>query len=101
MSLFSRLPAKMSVRPSPLKSPEARKSGGVAGNNDSFSETKLDEFLTGRNATLDVPPPGAGLVTVMDAVEAVAISVERMVAVSCPWFTNVVARGLPFQLTVE
>ena len=52
-------------------------------------------------AELDVPPPGVGLNTVTLAVPADAISVLLICAVSCPLLTNVVVRGLPFQLTTE
>src|SRR5207248_9676471 len=51
--------------------------------------------------TFDVPPPGAGLTTVIDAVPAVATRDAGTVAVSCVEETKVVARGAPFQFTVE
>ncbi|HEY2819683.1 MAG TPA: hypothetical protein VGJ06_01475 [Candidatus Acidoferrum sp.] len=54
-----------------------------------------------RYAGRDVPPPGAGLVTVMDAEPAVAIKVFGTVAVSCEEFTNVVVSAAPFNLTTE
>jgi len=43
---------------------------------------------TGKNTVPDVPPPGPGLTTVIEAVPALAVSVARMVAVSCPSLTN-------------
>jgi hypothetical protein len=49
----------------------------------------------------DVPPPGAGFTTVMDAVPALAIRAAGTVAVSCVALTYVVVSGLPFQFTVE
>jgi hypothetical protein len=49
----------------------------------------------------EVPPPGAGVITVTAAVPAVATSELRMVAVSVVLETNIVARGLPFQSTVD
>src|SRR5580704_1521517 len=49
----------------------------------------------------EVPPPGAGFVTVTFAVPAVAMSLARIAAVSCVELPNVVARGLPFQFTLE
>src|SRR5580704_11128357 len=52
-------------------------------------------------ATAEVPPPGAGFVTVTFAVPAVAISLAKIDAVSCIELTNVVTRGLPFQFTLE
>jgi hypothetical protein len=54
-----------------------------------------------KNATLEAPPPGAGLITVTDAVVAFATSDDRIEAVSCAWFTKCVVRGLPFQFTTE
>src|SRR6267142_5878670 len=50
---------------------------------------------------LDVPPPGAGLNTVTDAVPAVARSVAGMDAVSCDAETNIVVRLAPFHRTTD
>jgi hypothetical protein len=50
---------------------------------------------------LDVPPPGLGFTTVIDAVPAVATRDAGTVAVSCVEETKLVARGAPFQFTVE
>ena len=51
---------------------------------------------------LDVPPPGVGFTTVIEAVPEVAIRAAVTVAVSWVEETNVVARlVLPFHLTVE
>jgi hypothetical protein len=50
---------------------------------------------------LDVPPPGLGFTTVMDAVPEVATREAGTVAVSCVEETKLVARGAPFQFTVE
>ena len=52
-------------------------------------------------AAADVPPPGAGFMTVIDAVPAVAISVAKIVAVTCVPLLNVVALGDPLKFTVE
>jgi hypothetical protein len=57
--------------------------------------------LIGKNTILDEPPPGMGLTTVTEAVEAVAMSDARIVTVSCELLTKFVARGLPFQFTIE
>src|SRR5271155_4898103 len=54
-----------------------------------------------KTATAEVPPPGAGFVTVIFAVPAVAMSLAKIAAVSCIEPTNVVTRGLPFQFTLE
>jgi len=48
----------------------------------------------------EVPPPGAGFTTVIDAVPAVATSEAGTVAWSCVDETNVVVRPEPFQFTV-
>jgi hypothetical protein len=50
---------------------------------------------------LDVPPPGLGFTTVMDAVPAVATRDAGTMAVSCVEETKVVASAVPFQFTVE
>src|SRR5207253_2979984 len=49
----------------------------------------------------EVPPPGAGLNTVTDAVPAVARSVAGMDAVSCDAETNFVVRLAPFHRTTD
>src|SRR5205823_1965610 len=49
----------------------------------------------------DVPPPGAGVNTVIEAVPWLAMSAAGMLAVSCVALTNVVVRAAPFQRTVE
>ena len=50
---------------------------------------------------LEVPPPGAGLTTVTDAVPAVATFAAGTTAVSLIEDTNVVTSGEPFQLTLD
>src|SRR2546422_576897 len=54
-----------------------------------------------KTTTVDVPPPGAGDMTVTDDVPAVAMSGAGIVAVSCVSLTNVVALALPFHCTTE
>src|SRR3970040_3055819 len=49
----------------------------------------------------EVPPPGAGVRTVMLGVPAVATSRARMAAVSLVADTKVVARGLPLTRTTD
>ena len=66
--------------------------------NDSEEETGL---VIGRNTPFDVPPPGAGLNTVIVAAPAPAISEVLMVAVSRALLTKVVVRALPFHWTFE
>src|SRR5438445_8097207 len=46
---------------------------------------------------LDVPPPGAGLKTVTEAVPAVAMSAAVICAVGCVLLTQVVVVAVPFQ----
>jgi len=57
--------------------------------------------LIGRKIVFEMPPPGLGLITVTEAVLAVAISDARIAAVNCEGETNVVARVLPLQFTVD
>ena len=52
-------------------------------------------------AALDVPPPGAGLKTVIDNEPATATSVAGISAVSWFEFTNVVGRFDPLTLTID
>jgi hypothetical protein len=52
-------------------------------------------------AAFEVPPPGAGLVTVTASVPAEAMVATGMAAVNCVEFTNVVAGADPPKLTVE
>src|SRR2546423_5097649 len=58
------------------------------------------ELLTVNVWAAEVPPPGAGVTTVTDAVVAAARSVAGIAAVSWVALTNVVVRVAPFQLTV-
>src|SRR5712692_8308464 len=57
--------------------------------------------LTVKVCALDVPPPGAGFVTVILNVPAVARSVAGIAAVSCVALTKVVVRPDPLKFTVE
>lgn len=50
---------------------------------------------------VEVPPPGAGFVTVTDAVPAVAKSASGTTAVKDVALTNVVVSGVPFQFTTD
>src|SRR5438270_10816821 len=49
----------------------------------------------------DIPPPGAGLKTVIEAVPKDAMLAAGTSAVSLLKLTNVVLRGIPFQFTTE
>ena len=49
----------------------------------------------------DVPPPGAGFVTVTVAVPAVAISAAAIAAVNCVALTKVVVLAAPLNFTTE
>lgn len=50
---------------------------------------------------VDVPPPGAGLVTATGNVPPVATSDAKICAVSCELLMSVVARANPLKLTTE
>ncbi len=60
-----------------------------------------DGPMTVSVAPFDVPPPGAGVTTVIVAVPPLAISLARIVAVSDVALPTVVARGLPFTCTTD
>jgi hypothetical protein len=50
---------------------------------------------------LEVPPPGAGLVTVTAGVPVEAMAAAGMAAVNCVELTNVVVGAAPPKLTIE
>lgn len=56
-------------------------------------------LLIAKAAPADVPPPGAGLTTVIAAVPEAATSVAVIAAVNCVALTYVVARFAPFHCT--
>ena len=56
-------------------------------------------LLIGNVRAPDVPPPGLGLVTVMLAVAALAMSAAGTCAVTCVAATKLVVNAVPFQLT--
>jgi len=57
--------------------------------------------VTEKFAVPEVPPPGAGLVTVTGKVPAVVMSDARIAAVICVELTNVVVLAAPLNLTAE
>jgi len=66
-----------------------------------LSELIVGTALIVNVCAFEVPPPGAGFTTVMDAVPAVAMSAAGTVAVSCVEETNVVVSEVAPQRTVE
>src|SRR5678816_2644732 len=60
----------------------------------------IDGLITNDKVS-DVPPPGAGLATVIGTLPALAMSPALIVAVSCVELTNVVVRAAPFQRTTD
>jgi hypothetical protein len=66
------------------------------------SDERMGALLFIANVTaLEVPPPGVGLVTVILAVPALAMSLAGTCAVSCVALTNVVVSEAPPHLTTE
>src|ERR1700682_1622907 len=66
-----------------------------------LSETEEVGLVISKKTTFEVPPPGAGLTTVTEAVLKLAMSVASTVAVSFELLTKLVARVLPFHFTNE
>jgi hypothetical protein len=58
-------------------------------------------FLTVRVCAFDVPPPGAGFTTVIEAVPPVAISTAGTIAVTWVYETKVVVSATPLKSTTE
>lgn len=52
-------------------------------------------------SALDVPPPGAGLKTVTEAVPEVAMSLAGTAAVNCVPLPGVVTSATPFHFTTD
>ena len=63
--------------------------------------TGLVAALMSKTDAGEVPPPGAGLVTVICEVPEAAMSAALMAAEICVALTKVVVREVPFQFTVE
>ena len=63
--------------------------------------TELPPLVTVKFVALEVPLPGAGLVTVTAIVPVEAMLAAAMVAVNCVELTNVVAGADPPKLTIE
>jgi hypothetical protein len=61
---------------------------GAAGNKDgNGAKVGLTGFVTSRKTTLDFPPPGEGLVTVIEAVPGEAMLAAGTTAVNCAALT--------------
>jgi hypothetical protein len=63
--------------------------------------TGLGALVMVKVIALEVPPPGAGLVTVTAGVPVEAMAAAGMAAVNCVELTNVVAGADPPKLTIE
>src|SRR5580698_1978095 len=66
-----------------------------------MNETLGEGATTGKNATLEVPPPGPGATTVTEAVPALLISEAGTVADNCRVVLKTVVRGVPLKFTTE
>lgn len=73
----------------------------MAGCSDVIAGAGLFAAVMVKVTALDVPPPGAGLVTVTPGVPTVVMSLARMAAVSLVTLTKVVVRAMPLKLTTE
>ena len=63
-------------------------------------ETGLGALVMLKCTVFEVPPPGAGFVTVTAGVPVEAIAAAGMAAVNCVELTNIVAGAVPLKLTV-
>jgi len=85
-----------------LKSAAARFIGAVVSATGKSLKTRLDVgSIMVKGTGFELPPPGLGLTTVTLAVPALETIVAGTTAVNSPVFTNVVARGVPFQFTTD
>jgi hypothetical protein len=66
-----------------------------------LKKTDASGALMGKKSAADVPPPGLGLTTVIEAVDALLMSDARIVAVSLELFMYEVVRATPFHFTTE
>jgi hypothetical protein len=73
----------------------------LTGATDVINGTGFELVTVNTTGGLEVPPPGAALVTVTVAVPAAARSAAGIVATSSVALLNPVLRGLPFQFTTE
>ena len=85
-----------------MKSPDTIPTGAEPEAMSIFPNPRLPVGgVTSKKATLETPPPGAGLDTVTEAVPGAAISAALRAAVSCPLLTKFVVLALPFQFTTD
>jgi hypothetical protein len=85
------VPLTVSVKPAPPATAEL-----------GFMDATVGEGLPmAKVSALEVPPPGAGVETVTEAVPPAAMSAAVICACSWVLDTKVVGRALPFQCTVE
>jgi transcription initiation factor TFIIIB Brf1 subunit/transcription initiation factor TFIIB len=89
---------KMKLVPVTVSVNAAPPDSTVLGFNDKAAGTGLPIVNV---SGLEVPPPGAGVITVTMAVPAVAMSAAVIAACRLVLETKVVVRGLPFHWTVE
>ena len=71
----------------------------VAGASDVSAGTGFAGALMVNDTAFEVPPPGVGFTTVTGTLPWVTMSLAGIAAVTCPAFTNVVVRPVPFQRT--
>ena len=86
------VPARVNVKAAPPAVAEAGATEVRAG---------AEAAVIGNDRLPDVPPPGAGFVTVTVAVPAVTISAAVIAAVNCVALTNVVIFAAPLNLTTD
>jgi hypothetical protein len=75
--------------------------GAQLGERELIVGTGLRPLVTVKFIGLEVPPPGAGLVTVTTSVPVEAMLAAGMTAVNCAELMNMVAGADPPKLTIE
>ena len=86
------VPVRVNVKAAP---PAAAEAGAIE------VSVGPETVLIVKDRVPDVPPPGAGLVTVTVAVPAVAMSAAVIAAVSCVALANVVVLAAPLNFTSD
>jgi len=101
------LPFQRTTEPATKLEPDTHKlkagapTGAPLGSRELILGTRFIAVVMVKFMALEMPPPGAGLVTVTAGVPADAMAAAGIAAVNCVALTNVVAGAAPPKLTIE